>query len=58
MLDLNYGRSVNFWHDWARRHEIHFMDGIPSLAYQAKRTFALWTGIDVSHQEFIDALAV
>jgi shikimate dehydrogenase len=57
MLDLNYGRSTNFWQDWARRHEIRFMDGIAPMAYQAKRTFALWTGIDVPHQEFIDALS-
>jgi shikimate dehydrogenase len=58
MLDLNYGRSTNFWQNWARRNEIPFMDGIRPLAYQAKRTFSLWTGIDVSHQEFIDALVV
>jgi shikimate dehydrogenase len=57
MLDLNYGRSTNFWQDWARRREIRFMDGIVPLAHQAKRTFALWTGIDVPHQEFIDALS-
>ena len=56
MLDLNYGRSLNFWQDWALRHDIPFMDGIAPLAYQAKRTFSLWTGIDVDHKEFIDAL--
>ncbi|MEJ2638987.1 MAG: shikimate dehydrogenase [Desulfosarcinaceae bacterium] len=58
MLDLNYGRSTNFWQDWALRHDTPFMDGLFPLAYQAKRTFALWTGIDVAPQEFIDALAV
>jgi len=58
MLDLNYGRSTNFWQDWARRQEIPFMDGLTPLAYQAKRTFALWTGIDVPPQEFIAALAL
>jgi shikimate dehydrogenase len=58
MLDLNYGRSINFWQDWALSHEIAFMDGLFPLAYQAKRTFALWTGIDVAPREFIDALAV
>lgn len=58
MLDLNYGRSANFWQDWARRCQVTFMDGLLPLAYQAKRTFALWTGIDVNPQEFIDALAV
>lgn len=57
MLDLNYGRSVNFWQDWARQNEIPFMDGLTPLAYQAKRTFALWTGIDVAPREFITALA-
>jgi shikimate dehydrogenase len=58
MLDLNYGRSTNFWQDWARRCQVPFQDGLLPLAYQAKRTFALWTGIDVAPQEFIDALAV
>jgi shikimate dehydrogenase len=58
VLDLNYGRSNNFWQAWARRQEIPFVDGITPLAYQAKRTFALWTGIDVPPQEFIDALSI
>jgi shikimate dehydrogenase len=57
MLDLNYGRSTNFWQDWALRCQIPFMDGLSPLAYQAKRTFALWTGIDVAPREFIEALA-
>ncbi len=56
-LDLNYGRSANFWREWSLRHTIPFMDGLSPLAHQAKRTLALWTGIDVTSQEFIRALS-
>jgi shikimate dehydrogenase len=56
VMDLNYGRSENFWEDLARRIGARFMDGLPSLAYQSRRTFALWTGIQVPPEEFIRAL--
>ena len=56
VLDLNYGRSSNFWQEMARQKGIRFMDGLPSLAYQARRTFALWTGIQVAPEEFLKAL--
>ncbi|CAB5115632.1 Shikimate 5-dehydrogenase I alpha (EC [Olavius algarvensis associated proteobacterium Delta 3] len=56
MLDLNYGREENFWREWANRHRVDFMDGLLPLAYQARRTFALWTGMQVPPEEFIDAL--
>lgn len=56
VVDLNYGRSENFWEDMARRIGARFMDGLPSLAYQSRRTFALWTGIQVPPVEFIKAL--
>ena len=35
---------------------IHFMDGLSALAFQARRTFALWTGLQVPPEEFIRAL--
>jgi len=54
--DLNYGHSENFWHDMARTKGIRFMDGLPSLAYQARRTFALWTGVQVEQEEFLRAI--
>jgi len=56
VVDLNYGRSENFWQDMARRIGAQFMDGLPSLAYQSRRTLALWTGIQVPPEEFIKAL--
>ncbi|MGA9176942.1 MAG: hypothetical protein WBZ05_06835, partial [Desulfobacterales bacterium] len=56
VVDLNYGRKENFWQDMARRIGARFMDGLPSLAYQCRRTLALWTGIQVPPEEFIRAL--
>jgi shikimate dehydrogenase len=56
IIDLNYGRSQNFWHDLARRNDIRFMDGLPALAYQARRTLALWTKVQVAPGEFLNAL--
>ena len=56
VMDLNYGRSENFWQDMARCIGARFMDGLPSLAYQSRRTLALWTGIQVPPEEFIKAL--
>ncbi len=32
------------------------MDGLRALAFQARRTFALWTGLQVPPEEFINAL--
>lgn len=56
VIDLNYGRSRNFWQDMAQSKNIPFMDGLSSLANQAKRTFALWTGIQVKHEEVLTAI--
>jgi len=56
VIDLNYGRSQNFWQDMARRNGIRFMDGLPALAYQARRTLALWTKVQVAPEEFLNAL--
>jgi len=58
ILDLNYGRAQNFWQDLGRAREIRFVDGLTPLAYQARRTFALWTGLQVPPQEFLNALEV
>jgi shikimate 5-dehydrogenase len=35
---------------------IRFLDGLPALAHQTRRTFALWTGLQVPPEEFIKAL--
>lgn len=56
VMDLNYGRSRNLWRDMAQRKGIPFMDGLSSLANQAKRTFALWTGIDVKPEVVVTAI--
>jgi shikimate dehydrogenase len=56
VMDLNYGRSQNFWQDMARCRGIQFMDGLPALAFQARRTLALWTKVQVAPAEFLNAL--
>ena len=56
LIDLNYGRSSNFWEDFARLKKIPFMDGLTTLAHQAMRTLALWTGKKVDPSEFLNAL--
>ena len=58
VIDLNYGRSQNFWQDMSRSKNIPFMDGIPTLVHQARRTFLLWTGIQVPPEEFQKAIEV
>jgi shikimate 5-dehydrogenase len=32
------------------------MNGLPVLAFQARRTFALWTRVQVAPAEFLNAL--
>ena len=40
----------------ANARGIRFLDGLPALAHQTRRTFALWTGLQVPPEEFIRAL--
>jgi shikimate dehydrogenase len=56
IFDLNYGREKNFWEELARAKNIPFLDGLPALAYQARRAFALWTGLQVPPEDFLEAL--
>lgn len=56
VVDLNYGRETNFWKDLAERNGSRFMDGLPMLAYQARRSFTLWTGLEVDPLQFLEAL--
>jgi len=56
VVDLNYDRRENFWEDLALRNGARFMDGLPALAYQSRRTLALWTGIQVPPEEFLEVL--
>jgi len=52
VVDLNDGRTNNFWRDMAEDKGIKLMDGLSTLAFQARRTFALWTRIQVNPSEF------
>jgi shikimate dehydrogenase len=56
VVDLNYDRPHSLWEDLARAHGAQLMDGFTPLAHQAKRTFALWTGLQVPVGEFKAAL--
>ncbi len=56
VVDLNYGRKENFWKSAALARDARFMDGLPMLAYQARRSFMLWTGLDVEPAWYLDAL--
>jgi shikimate dehydrogenase len=57
VFDLNYGRRENIWEALAKRMNCVYMDGQPALAYQARRTFLLWTGRDIPPDEFLKALS-
>ena len=56
MIDLNYGRRDNMWERYARSKGIHFVDGLTTLAHQARRSFLLWTKIDVDPRDFVTIL--
>lgn len=56
VFDLNYGHRENIWQTLAEKGGIRFMDGLSALAYQARRTFLLWTGQEVPQEEFLKAL--
>ncbi len=56
VFDLNYGHRENIWQALAEKGGIRFMDGLSALAYQARRTFLLWTGQEVPQEEFLKAL--
>jgi shikimate dehydrogenase len=56
VFDLNYGHRENIWQSLAGKSGIRFIDGLSALAYQARRTFLLWTGQDVPQEEFLKAL--
>lgn len=56
ILDLNYGRRRNFWREKAEREGIRFLDGLTPLAFQARRTLELWTGVKVPPHEFLEVL--
>ncbi len=53
IVDLNYGPEITPWVRHARAVGRHAWDGLGLLAYQARRSLALWTGRDVP----VEALA-
>ena len=56
--DLNYGRQNQLLAAAGPvALGIDFKDGIAVLANQARRTFSLWTGMDVPPETFLKALA-
>ncbi len=57
LLDLNYGRRRNFWREKAAAEGIAFLDGLLPLAFQARRSLHLWTGLLVPPEEFLQGLA-
>jgi shikimate dehydrogenase len=57
VFDLNYGQRDNLWRSLAAANNIAFLDGLSTLAYQARRTFLLWTGQEVPHEEFLRPLS-
>src|SRR5207247_5698655 len=52
VVDLVYGREVTAWVRRARAARLEAYDGLGLLAFQARRSLALWTG----HEPPIDAL--
>jgi len=58
LMDLNYGREKNIWERKALATDVKFMDGLRTLAYQARRTFALWTGVQVEPNQFLSTLDI
>jgi len=56
IFDLNYGRQPNIWKTLAESRSLRFMDGLPTLIHQARNSLALWTSIDVSVEDFRNAL--
>jgi shikimate dehydrogenase len=56
LVDMNYGRLQNFWRELAAGLGVPFVDGLRPLAYQARRSFALWTRIQVPVREFLNAV--
>lgn len=56
MMDLNFGCRDNIWEKYARAKGMRFIDGLTSFAHQAKRSFMLWTKIDVCVHDFLTVL--
>ena len=56
IMDLNYGRELNFWADLARRHEIPFQNGLYMLAAQARLSYKIWSGQTLPLEDYLEGL--
>lgn len=56
VIDLNYGHPRNLWQEMAQQKGIRFIDGLTSLANQARHTFGLWTGIEIAPERILAIL--
>jgi shikimate dehydrogenase len=56
VIDINYGHEKTFWAKVAEKNNAEFMDGLFMLVAQARRSFQLWTGEDVTIAEFLRPL--
>lgn len=56
VIDINYGLEKNFWAKVAEKNSAQFMDGLFMLVAQARRSFQLWTGEEVSIADFLHPL--
>lgn len=56
VIDINYGLEKNFWAKVAEKNSAQFMDGLFMLVAQARRSFQLWTGEEVSIADFLRPL--
>ena len=57
VVDLNYDRDQNFWKILADNQGARFMDGLTPLAFQAARSFTLFTSLRVAPSDFLKLLA-
>ena len=51
--DLNYGHKSDILRHYAREHDVPYTDGSLMLAAQAQKSFALWTGQELSLDIFL-----
>lgn len=58
IVDINYGRTDTIWENIAAKTDSTFIDGRPMLALQARISFKLWTGIEVTKAEYLKALGI
>ena len=56
VVDFNYDKEDNFWHELARTQSCSFLDGLAVLAFQTRHALTLWTGKQISLKGITEAL--